>query len=273
MRDTIQTMRILGFFVMSFTAAAAASAADIHPIVEAESGFLFGTHLEGKWLDAGKTAKLMKPGTEFRLYSLTAEAGSAKGGKPESSGEPCPDTVMVPLDPKPRKAAVGIAAPWNALPRVPRVTATTQPVYIKAARDFLTSRGLQDPQVKLTQVLRVDLDGDGEEEVLLSATNYRTSDASGGIHSSASAGDYSFVLLRRVVKGKVRTQLIEGEFYPEAKVFNAPNRYRVDAVLDLDGDGTLEVIVGAAYYEGRWTTIYGCAPDKIEELLATGCGA
>jgi hypothetical protein len=58
------------------------------------------------------------------------------------------------------------------------------------------------------------------------------------------AGSYSMVLLRRVIAGKVETQLIEGEFYPkdypkaaqEEGRFDAPNAYKVIAVLDLDGD-------------------------------------
>jgi len=32
--------------------------------------------------------------------------------------------------------------------------------------------------VRITRILRVDLDGDGEEEVLISATNYFTNDKS-----------------------------------------------------------------------------------------------
>lgn len=92
------------------------------------------------------------------------------------------------------------------------------------------------------------------------------------VPSSAPAGSYSFVLLRRVVDGKLKTRMIAGEFYPKAKTFNAPGRYEIGAVLDLDGDGKLEVIVQAAYYEGDWTTIYRCTPAKIEELLVVACG-
>ena len=45
------------------------------------------------------------------------------------------------------------------------------------------------------------------------------------------------------------------------------------AVLDLNGDGKLEVIVHSFYYERGQTTIYRCEPDKIEAVLSVEYGA
>jgi hypothetical protein len=53
----------------------------------------------------------------------------------------------------------------------------------------------------------------------------------------------------------------------------APNVYEIAAVLDLNGDGKLEVIVHSFYYEGGQTTIYRCDPDKIEAALSVERGA
>lgn len=246
-------------------------AEDAHPIVDIESGYLIGASANGKWLDGPHAVKQLKPDQMFTVYDLTKQTGTAQGAKPESAGDVCPDVSAVQLRPKPSTGAVAIAAPWNALPRPLRVADVTLPVYVRAVREFLEHKLIRNPTVKIAQILRVDLDGDGEEEVLLSATNYLLKD--GDILASTTPGSYSFVLLRRVIGEKVQSQLIAGEFYPTAKSFNAPNRYEVAAVLDLDGDGQLEVVVHSSYYEGGGTVVYRCSPAKIEQVLSVECGA
>src|SRR6266704_6929282 len=254
-------------------------AADLHPIVEVQSGYLFGAISDGKWIKAEDAAKSIGDETTYRVYGLTQALGDAKGGKPKAVEDVCTDTLSVSLSPKPEKGVIALAAPWNALPRKPRISDTTQQVYSDAVRDFLKTKGIEQPKVKIENILRVDLDGDGEDEVLISATNYFSKDDSVPMRSPA--GSYSMVLLRRVVAAKVETQLIVGEFYPKAYPkaaqeegrFNAPNAYKVIATLDLDSDGKMEVVVGSNYYEGEAITIYRYDPKKVEALLSVACGA
>jgi hypothetical protein len=261
----------LASLAVSLIALNSASAAELVPIVECDTGFLIGAKSGAKWLNSERAGKALKAGVKFRVFSLAKEAGAATGGKAKQDAEVCPDVWSVELSPKPDDDTIAIAAPWNPQPRAPRAADPTQQVYRDAVRDFLRSRGLRDPKVKITQILRIDLEGDVEEEVLVTATNYGTKDDD-DIPSESPAGSYSLILLRRVVDGKVRTQLIDGEFYRKAGDFNAPHRFRVSALLDVDGDGKIEVIVNSAYYEGGGTTIYRCTPAKIEKLLSVECG-
>jgi hypothetical protein len=254
-----------------------ANGAGLHPIVEVESGYLFGASADGKWIKADEAAKSMTDETTYQIYGLTQALGQAKGGKPKPSEEEvCADVLSVSLSPKPEKGVIALAAAWNALPRKVKLLDATQKVYVDAARDFLKTKGIAEPKVKIDNIVRVDLDGDGEEEVLIGATNYFSKEKD-IVPMRSPAGSYSMVLLRRVVAGKVETQLVDGEFHPKAYVrkddsFDAPNVYTLVAVLDLDGDGKMEIVVNSSYYEGASTTIYRCNPKKCEQLLSVGCG-
>src|SRR5215208_3931188 len=255
----------------------ASPAADLHPIVEVQSGYLFGAISDGKWIKADETAKLISDETTYQVFGLTQALGEAKAGKPtRPEGLPCEETLTVSLSPKPEDGVIAIAAAWNALPRKPQVIDPTQKAYVDVVRDFLETKGIKQPKVKIDSILRVDLDGDGEEEVLISAANYFGE--ADRVPMRSPAGSYSMVLLRRVVAGKVETQLVQGEFHPKAYVtkegsFDAPSIYKVIATLDLDGEGKLEIVVGSNYYEGEEITIYRYDPKKLKALLSVACGA
>lgn len=257
--------------------ASAANAGDLHPIVQVETGYLFGAVADGKWIKADEAAKSMSQGTTYHVYGLTQSIGEAKGSKPKGGEEEvCSDVFTVSLSPKSEKGVIAIAAPWNALPRKVQSIDKTQKVYVDAARDFLKTKGIDQPKVKIDNIIRVDLDGDGEEEVLIGATNYFSKEKD-TVPMRSPAGSYSMVILRRTVAGKVETQLVDGEFHPKAYVrkddsFDAPNVYTLMAVLDLDGDGKMEIVINSSYYEGASTTIYRCKPNKVEKLLTVACG-
>jgi hypothetical protein len=148
---------VFGFLVP--LSAGSVSAADLHPIIEIETGYFFGGSENGKWTKADQAAKSTGKKTTYQVYSLTKQAGQITAGKPKSVDEPCPDTLTVSLSSQPEDGVIGLAATWNALPRKPVIADTTQSVYVEAVRDFLKARGIEDPQVRITRILRVDLDG------------------------------------------------------------------------------------------------------------------
>jgi hypothetical protein len=80
---------------------AAAPAAELHPIVEVQNGYLFGATADGKWIKAEEAAKALTDETTYRIYGLTQSLGQAKEGKPKPSEEDvCSDVLTVSLSPK-----------------------------------------------------------------------------------------------------------------------------------------------------------------------------
>jgi hypothetical protein len=279
-RLTLAAIMVLGLGLS--TLSGPAMAAPVNPIVafndfwndSKPTGYLLGGSAGGQWLKPEAAAGLITGGENYRLYTLAGEVGASMGGKPAKGEDACAETLYVTLTPFPagRGSLVAVAGPWNAMPRRLKIANIEAQVYREAAAAILMSKGIDNPKVNLTQVLQVDLDGDGVEEVLVSAANYAKSGA-GGLTPDARPGDYSLVFLRKVVQDKVVTKIITGEYYPQAKKFNAPAEHRVIGVLDLNGDGILEIVLSGRHYEGEWVDAYRADGVTIIKLFSMGCGA
>ena len=248
------------------------SAADASTFFELPFRYVIGGHATGKWLTSEQAGKAIKPGTAFRVFDLKGETGKMKISKAAPDEDVCPDVWLVKTDRELDTHAIAIAAPWNPMPRPVKSADTKQDAYVKAVNDILIARGIKKPLVKITQHLRADLDGDGEEEVIIAATRYSRNDEGMGAPMSASSGNYSFVVLRRVIGGKVVSQILDGEFYSKSTESSAPNIHEIGGVLDLDGDGKMEIILHSQYYEGGGSTVWQFGAKKAVKVLEIECG-
>lgn len=242
--------------------------AQVHPIVDASEEQLFGASRDGEWLTGVEAAEYVQPDQRFRLYRLTDTLGTGRAADPEPAGETCMNpTVRMRGVPDHGGDIMAVAGDWNALPRVPAVMDTTQAIYKNVVGDHLQHQGIA-AAVSLDQVLRVDLDGDGVDEVLIAANRLR------GSETSALSGDHALVLLRKLVDGEVREIVLEEEYYPEECIATcAPSSYRIAAVLDLNGDGVMEVITDFQYFEGRGKNVHAINGEEADRVLSWRCGA
>jgi hypothetical protein len=116
------------------------------------------------------------------------------------------------------------------------------------------------------QIVRIDLEGDGTAEVLLTGSFYKK-----GVMEAQTPGDYSFALLRKIVDGKARNILIEGEFFTKRDYYDPPNERRILAVADLNGDGRMEIVLDTFYYEGNWKRVLEIDGTKLTKVLEVSC--
>jgi len=235
--------------------------------------YVIGGSTGGKWLDSEAAGKRLNAAmTPYRVFTLKGEANRVTGGKAAPEADVCPDVWMHKITPKPdplAKPAVGVNAPWNPMPRQPTTENDIAPeVFEKAMREMLVSKGISKPQVKISQMLRVDLDEDGKLETLITARHFDDEIE----RLSVKAGDYCFVLIRRVVNGQVKTQVLAGDAYPKTDQDLSPSTYEVAGLLDLDGDGKLEVLVRTGYYEGGGMQVWQLRGDQLVKVIEMDCG-
>lgn len=249
--------------------------ADVVPLLDVKSGYLLGGSRDGQWLGAKTTARSLKSGVNYRVFGTMRALGNSTATAPKSQGAPCEETLWSKISSASlrSKAEFALGGAHNALPRVFRAQNPNQVTYRKVVAAILKSHGIARPNVQIAQLWRVDLDGDGTPEVLLTATRKADHGDPMHIEPASRAGDYSLVLLRKIVRGKLENVLLNSEFYPRSKPFNAPNFHRLAAVFDANGDGKMEVLIRSRYYEGDSTSLYEIQGAKPRAVLTEGCGA
>lgn len=272
--------------LLAFSTAIAQTLRGIHPIINLdvesdyacgadtrdECSYLFGGLRYGTYVNGESLQSKMTGRERYRLYSTEKFLGVGKGSKPviDELGHATPSlTVTLPTSLTRDQTVIGICGDWNALPRVPKKLDYKSPVYVQLVRELLIRKGITDPKVSITQLWRIDLEGDGQEEVLLAATTPRQ--AYRECSPEVEAGDYSLVLLRKIVQGKVETIAIRLKYFP-ATPANPGNEdiYDLAGVFDVDGDGIMEIITSWRYHEGSGQTIHRIRNATVDDLSTAG---
>ncbi len=245
----------------------ASSISSVRAIVDAGEAMLFGAVADGGWVPVGRAAPLIREGMTYGLYTLTRRLGERQGGKARSPSERCSNPSVDIIDvPHVEADVIAVGGSWNALPRAPSFHSTQQRVYRDLVAKWLRAQGIADPLVHITQILRVDLEGDNIDEVLIAANLSR------GTGTSTPSGDYSVVLLRKIVMGEVRSIPLVEEYYQTGCSGEcAPATHRVALLLDLSGDGVMEVVLAWRGYQARGKMIYQVKGTEVSKVFSWAC--
>lgn len=240
------------------------------PLVTTDFGAL-GWWDGSVWRDAETEGALPVVGGEDYQVTLNGTDALTTGGPQTLVCEPL-DLIGVELeDPDllgefPGPYGVAISASWTLTPHLFEEVADDG-TYSAFAAEFLSTRGLAVANPVIKQLFRTDLEGDGVNEVIFVAE-----DASGGF--LLAIGDYSVVLMRKVVEGDVQTAVL-GETVVLEEDDQFGGLFSVGSVADLSGDGKMEVVTNAAFFEGFGVSVWEYVNDDLGavEVLQTGCGS
>ncbi len=207
-------------------------------------------------------------GEDYQVAALGQEAIIA-GGPPTTLCEPLNNPGVV-LDNEqilgdwPGPLGVAISAPWLITPHLVEQI-EDDGTYSAFAAELLAERGLDVPEPVMKQILQVDLEGDGVNEVLVVAE-----DVTEGLF--AQDGDYSIAFVRRTAQGQVQSDVL-GESVIVTADDPVVNSYSFGAVADLNGDATMEIVLTTAYYEGISVEVWEYGSEGPGLRISSGCGA
>ncbi len=243
----------------------------------------------GKWIDTEtllndpRYAELnVAKGDAFRVFSMDGLEGEGAS------------TALVMEEPEPpmfdvvdasgkkigeEQSWLSIRCAWDPLPRKAIPISIKNATYKSVVEKYLSGKGITvKPQI--TQIFKIDLEGDGIDEVVISAMrlkgaqwNAEEAPQHSGLTFVASKGDFSIVLLRKIVNGKVHEIPVCSFYAGENKDNLPPTMHKVIGFADIDGDGVMEILTDSSYYEGFWYGIHTVNKGKVKEVLGNGFGA
>lgn len=237
------------------------------PIVQGH--YLLGGTRGGKWFSAEQTGMGLGQTISLKQIAVDSAVKNVIGRKGEE-WDACPGQAIVKIDGNDENDEmpglfVGSGADWNLVPRKPVQIRADSVAYIQVARAFLRRQGITRSPVKLSQIIEIDLDGDGTREALISGTYYRKA-------MELSAGDYSFTIIR-YGKGKLaKNLLIDGQFLSSSLEYDLA-QHQVSGVADVNGDGRIEIALSVTYSESDAQMLFEYKAGKIEKRFEATCGA
>lgn len=219
----------------------------------------------GKWLSPDDAPELPPGPLEYGLYTPFDSLGIFQASRLHHEGI-CNRNFLTIDAPGASEALVGTSGDWSVLPRPPQELPNDTPVYQKTVADWLIEQAPSQPIVNISRIWRVDIEGDGTDEVFINASRF--AEPSG---HNVGPRDYSVVLMRKVSGNSVVTIRVVGDYYSEAATNRFPSRYSLAFIGDLNGDGRLEVLVGVSRWEGAGATIYEIQGTQVTPVLAAMC--
>ena len=252
-------------------------------------GVLLGAVSQKGWIDAetlqevpvadAKGNKGAHPdriwgGHDARAFSQSAEIGECVITAPDGDHgdkKPIPGLITVGAQaPGGKGYGIGSAilvtdAPGVVRPRAFKPLPAGNAVYEGVVSKWLAGKGLKVSKPRIVQLFRGDLDGDGTDEVLVTAASPDFSRCDWSADKPLSPdgtsayeekkGAYCVTLLRAVAGNSVKEIVLSewigrNDANPASEKWSPPFLMKFYQAADLDGDGAMELITGWRSYEG-----------------------
>ena len=221
-----------------------------HPVVV--GGNLLGGATKSRWIDTdtftpsdleADQCRMLNPetlptGLRYKFYAFDKALGQCTGGPASVCLSGSSGTTHLRVDfPEcaVRDYKIALAAPWNALPRRPRIIKDRQP-YLPIVGKFLEDRGHKQLTILIESIHGIDLDGDGKEEFVINTQSRKE------LPEDRSAKYFSMVLLVRSTNGRNEAIAIDEGRWTQEHQGDFEDFHDI-RYADVNGDGILEIFV------------------------------
>ncbi|MEP6297490.1 MAG: hypothetical protein ABJ382_09180, partial [Ilumatobacter sp.] len=191
-------------------------------------------------------------------------------GQPYCSGEEAGPLIDLPTQ-LPDTAvslgydAVAVTADWPLQPRPVRQVGLQVPEYAAIGARLLADQVGTANDGSVVQAVRVDLDGNGVDEVLVTYERQQAGDFGGD-------GDFTSIYVRYPSSdATVIDELLVAHVSTEPVDFPTPGRYTIAAVADLNGDSVMEVMVRGRFWESGGVQIFALDAGRLTGVASGGC--
>ena len=239
----------------------------ILPVVA--EGTLLGGFDGREWVDADGTAALLKGGEVYQLFTGYEFAGKAKGKAPEADIDFGSFYHLDMLEEVTYDLAIGSKAEVLS-PKRRREEAS---YYKKIIQEFFREIGHPEYQISHTEGISLDLDQDGDWEDIICTYRYPKSP----YYQVKAEGNYSYTLLYdngriSIIDEAYRDIAEEGDGSEFEKGTEIIMLYTTSVLgsVDIDGDGTYEVVIGENWFEGWGYSVYEYRAGSLKKVLGMG---
>lgn len=239
-------------------------------------GILIGGSLDNTWIGRDEVAENINGLEKYSLYSLNKYVGEGLGSKLYFSDASGCELINIEYNDDLDIDIVGVQAEWNAMPRISFEEDCNKQEYINIVSEVLKGYGLNEVPVLIKQVVKTDFEGDGIEELLISAENITANYVGENGEVIEPAFDqcrlntYSIVVLVKQANGDAEyIEVIKSTYTDEEQIKNEiPYVDKIVSIIDLNGDGRMEIVVGYFYYEGHGYAVYEIKDNELDLVYA-----